>query len=71
MSVQRGNKIGPNTFSGAAMYDSLYHDIVVNSELRDDPQNTTANGYRVVFPYMGVPVYKAELIEAIEQIVNG
>ena len=29
MSVQRGNQIGPNTFSGAAMYDSLFHDIVV------------------------------------------
>jgi len=63
MSVQRGNQIGPNTFSGAAMYDSLFHDIVVNSELRDNPLNTIANGYRIVFPYMGVPIYKAELVD--------
>jgi hypothetical protein len=55
--------IGANTFATAAQYDTLFIDVIVNSELRKNNTTTKANGYEVKFPKISTQIFKAELVE--------
>jgi hypothetical protein len=54
---------GPKTFATAAQYDILFKDIIVNSELRNNPKETSANGYTINFNIVSNQIFKAELVE--------
>ena len=54
---------GPKTFASADQYDVLFKDIIVNSELRNNPKTTNANGYIINFDVVTNQIFKAELVE--------
>lgn len=55
------NTVGQQSFSTASQYDTLFKDVIVNSEFRNS--GTSANNYTITFNKITNQIFKAELIE--------